>query len=74
MVFVCSSRVTTRQIEPSATSQDTRSKKTNGKMVTTYLKSRYVNRAKLNALLQGLFSQGCTTQVSNSSNLQPECC
>lgn len=35
------------------------------KMVTTYLESRYVDRAKLNALLQGLFGQGYTTEVSN---------
>lgn len=36
-------------------------------MVTTYLESRYVDRAKLNALLQGLFGQDYTTEVSNYS-------
>lgn len=32
-------------------------------MVTTYLQSRYVDRAKLNALLQSLFGQSYTTEV-----------
>lgn len=68
MVFVCPSCVRTRLIKPFATSQGTRSGKTNGKMVTTYLESRYVDRAKLNALLQGLFGQGCAVQVSLQSN------
>jgi hypothetical protein len=37
---------------------------TTNEMVTTYLETRYVDRAKLNELLQALFGQSYTVVVS----------
>jgi hypothetical protein len=37
---------------------------TTHEMVTTYLETRYVDRAKLNELLQALFGQSYTVVVS----------
>lgn len=34
-------------------------------MVTTYLEARYVDRAKLNGLLQALFGQSYSVEVGN---------